>query len=332
MKKFILLLFVAGSSAVAQNYKTATTQKWTQNGWEDVRRTVNNLNPDGTVKDAIMQYWDPAPTSAWRNITRTSYTYNANDLPTVMLLEIYDTGNNAWKYDQKVTTAYGTGTTVLSVLTETNVSGTTFMNHENRTYVYTANLLTGIDVSYWQSSTWLQVQTITYTYNPNGTTDTINVQVLDTATGKYPTRSRLFYSYYAAGDTMVHQYWKNNYFENFIRVNTHYLNGKIDFVTYDYYNETNSVWDKDHKVSSIYNGNVLIQELTQAWNVSSNNYIENFQQVLYTYDGIVGIQELLLEAGTPAYFDLYGNTIEKRYNEVMIEKNGAETRKVIIQR
>ncbi len=332
MKTILLLLSAIGITAFGQNYKTATSQKWTQNGWEDVTRTLNTLNSDGTVKEAVFQSWLLAPANTWASQTRTSYTYNANQLPTVMLFEIYDNGSSSWKYDRKETTAYGTGTAVLSVVTETSANGTTFLNSEKRTSNYSGNLRTGIDVAIWQSGSWLKLQTISYSYNSNGKVDTINVQVLDTVTGNYRKQSLAYYSYYPAADTMVRQYWKNSSYENFIRFNSHYMNGKIDFVSLDYYNLTNQVWDKSHKVSSIYNGNVLIEERTRVWNETSNDYIEDYERVLYTYEGTVGLKEYFSDGGTPVYFDLGGNRIEKRYNEVMIEKNGPATRKVIIQK
>jgi hypothetical protein len=52
----------------------------------------------------------------------------------------------------------------------------------------------------------------------------------------------------------------------------------------------------------------------------------------YTTCHTTGMEEYTMTAnGATTYYDLYGNIIEKRYNELIIERSGRYSRKVILQ-
>lgn len=330
MKTITLSLLVLSTSLLGQNFKNAITETMTPNGWENSKRIFNNLNSDGSIKYQTFQNWS---TTTWQNEARTSYTYNTGGLPTVTLYENYDAASSAWKFLNQKTTNYGSGTVPLSVLTETSMNGgSSFINKQNDVYVYNGGKLISIDTDKWSSSGWLDDAITLYDYNADGTVKAFTVQAWDNSTTSYVNSFRVQNTYSAGKLQLMHsQYWGNGFFVDFTR-NTYTYNptGDIDVLMFETYYETNAIWVKNFKDTYTYQNGRLNQKMTQHWDGSLSNW-KDAARTTYTYDINVGVTEYALDSAEPVYFDLYGNRIEKRYNEVMIERSGSKVRKVIIR-
>ncbi len=268
-------------------YLTNTlVQSWdiASSTWKNVSQTINTNNPDGTVNQSISQAWDGV--SAWTNVLRATYTYNASKKPLTIVSEIWLV--SIWMNSTKTINTYDGSGYLTNSLTQTwDLISSTFKNSSQTNYTNNPNGT----INFWISqtyvgTTWTDNQRATFTYNAS---NKVLTEVLDNM---------------SAG----------NWVHFSMDTDTYDGSGYITNNLHQLWDVVSSTW-KD-KSRSIYTNNpdgTPYQVVSQDWDGISAWV--NTTRATFSYSPATGIYDLVKEADFNIYPNPAGDVIRITSNK-----------------
>jgi len=228
------------------------TQKWINNAWVNHIKTTTQLNEDYFPVEDIGLLWD---NNNWINFDRTTYQYNSNNDMTGMVWQEWNDTTNNWQNFFRSVLEYDNNFNNIDFYMEMweNSNWASFMHSE---YTYDQNNLMTISKSeMWFDTEWMDQSKVTYTYDAQQYRVEELHQIWNFVSSSWANSEHWTYEYNGSGLVLV------TLIEDF-----------------DPYTQTRTDYTK---ISSTYNGDLLIEELYQDW--TGSEWL-NSEIRLYTYE------------------------------------------------
>lgn len=248
-------------NAASSQVDSLTIHKYNAGRWYRDSRYLYTFNSADSIIRTDLQVWNSSK-GIFANLGRYNYTYDASNHKTGMLYEVWD------------------------ILTGS------FINGIQETYTVTGGSTTDMIQQMWVKSTssWVNNQHITYSYNNQGSVTDYILQVWNGSTNNWLNKTRIMNSYDASGKqvTLSETFsWNATAaaWENAKRVsNTLNTSGKVHIATTDYFNNMSGLWEPNLKETYSYNatGNYA-SLLAEVWNAAAKSY-GNSTTTSYTYN------------------------------------------------
>jgi hypothetical protein len=142
------------------------------NAWVPQIRTQTNYTAFDSTNVELNEHYN---SNVWTNATRALHTYNAQNRDTMLTYEMWNSGANQWRGDNRYIFALNAnGQVATSTLQKYDTIGSSYVNYIQQSYSYdSANRLTVYTRRFWNSaiSSWANSDKSTYSYNANGDID-----------------------------------------------------------------------------------------------------------------------------------------------------------------
>lgn len=194
--------------AAAVRIQTETKQKFINNAWENNQRTTYHYpaamgSTNYAKKDTILlENWNNLSVS-WRNLSRTSITYNSNKDVTEELVEKYNDLSKVWENDRITINMYAGTKLNTRQEKEWDLTSSNWINVQQNTYTYSGANLTKEVLETWNTTTntWDKSQMIDYAYNISGVNTSKTYRRWDPGTSAWALMQKNDYEYIAGNLT-----------------------------------------------------------------------------------------------------------------------------------
>jgi len=221
-------------------------------------KQIYTYNSSNQLTAVVAQTYDNTA-NTFVNSQRETYSYaqNTDQMPDAILIEQWDTGNNAWTLFQSGAIIYNSnGQFVLLTVQQRNTTTNTWENFMRTSRTYDSNMRLTLELQEaWDGSNWVNTSQKTYVYTPTGG----NLDVVyeyshwDTANNTWNLNGKSISLYDSSMNIMQTEYFytnAGNLVGSLKRVYTYNNN----FVTEEYYgwDAANNTWAADSLSKSEY--------------------------------------------------------------------------------
>lgn len=293
-KIYFFICILCGLSSAAQNaasngLQTQIIEEWVGNAWRNLSKNSYTSNANGYFTNILGQSWDVG-TSSWENASKVYFTNTPTGNISYIIDEYWNEDDEVWENDSKEIYQYGTNGQP-SVITLQFWDGEAWENSSRTTYTYnTSGKLISDLGEMWEDGNWKNYSKSIYTLNAQGNPTQVMVQLYSDVTNLYSDYIRRTYTYNASNLAIgiIHE----------LKSEATWINSSKSARTFDMQGR-------------------LSQELLQSW--QSNNWV-NAHRVNNTYSALSIGQEAARRYTVypnPAQNILYVDTVE-HINKVSI--------------
>jgi hypothetical protein len=161
-------------------------------GLENISRTTNTYNSNNIIEEFIFELWN-TNNSIWENSRRATFNYSGQNLLESI---IYIWINNAWQPDTKTIGNYNGNLQAESILQTWDNINSIWVNSTKSDYIYdNEGRLTTLTEFLWENNNWVNNEQSNNTYNTNFNLDTIIQLIWDVNTSSWLNKYRTIYTY-----------------------------------------------------------------------------------------------------------------------------------------
>lgn len=285
MKRLLLILLCTATiPVIGQNYKTITTESWTNGAWVNSSKLSNTFDVNGYITENLSEYWNVSSLS-WVNSAKTSYTNNSSGYAIQNVMQLWDVTTGNWKNYWKYTFTYNSSNKALTTITEYWVNGKWVnQSKQSNTYDGSGHLTLSVTEA-WDtlSGTWENGNKTSYTNNGDGTVQQSISQIWDKTSGTWIYPQKITYTYNSSGKalTTLYENWTSGAWVIYSKqTSTYDGSGFLISVLSQFWN---SSWINSSL--NTYTNNVdgtVQQHIMQTWDINSSSW-KNLQRATYTY-------------------------------------------------